>query len=275
MDSLKLKEIIEGLEDASGQEFFEKIVLNLSSVIQTDYVFIAQLDLDKRVSQTIAVAAKGTIVENFEYALKDTPCSDVAENSVCCYPKKIIEFFPQDELLMDMKIEGYIGTPLHDSKGSVNGLVVALSEKELIETEYVITLFKIFSGRISAEMERIVQEKTIVHMLYHDRLTNLHNNVFLEKLLKLDEIHTLLLLDINNFNHINISYGFDIGDELLKIIATILPTLVANSICCRINSDEFVLKFEGVIDVESVIYTIQHYFNLHELKIKNIGLNIS
>ena len=44
---LKLKEIIEGLDNTSGQEFFNRIVLNFSSVVNVEYVFIAKLNYDK------------------------------------------------------------------------------------------------------------------------------------------------------------------------------------------------------------------------------------
>jgi hypothetical protein len=188
MDDLQLKEIIEGLENSSGEEFFNRIVLNLASVIQIEYVFIARLDMRNRLSKTVAVAAKGQIVDNFEYKLQDTPCANVADNSVCCYPNRISYQFPKDELLVQMKIESYLGSPLYDSKGNVLGLMVALGESELKNKELVTTLFHIFSGRISVEMERIEQEKMIQHILYFDTKTELHNSTFLEKNLQSSNI---------------------------------------------------------------------------------------
>ncbi|MBF0266418.1 MAG: hypothetical protein HQL46_14230 [Gammaproteobacteria bacterium] len=56
---LKLKEIIEGLSNSSGQNFFNRIVLNMGSVINADYVFIALLNEKKQTSSTIALYAKG------------------------------------------------------------------------------------------------------------------------------------------------------------------------------------------------------------------------
>ena len=61
----------------------------------------------------------------------------------------------------DMKIEGYVGVPLHDSQGEVIGIIVALHENEINNANFIKTLFELFSGRIAVEMERNVQEKNL------------------------------------------------------------------------------------------------------------------
>ena len=116
---LKLKGIIEALDNSSGQKFFERLVLNLSSTIDVDYVFIARINFKEHISSTIALSAKGKIVDNFIYDLEDTPCKDVSQNTICCYPENITELYPKDQLLINMKIEAYVGTPLQDSYGNV------------------------------------------------------------------------------------------------------------------------------------------------------------
>jgi len=157
-----LKNIIKALKQTSSQDFFNEIVLNLASTFEADYVFIAKVDLENSTSTSVALSAKGKIGENFTYALPDTPCAEVADNSVCVYNEKITQLFPNDQLLIDMKIESYIGAPLYDSKGNILGITVALSETPLKDTKLVTTLFEIFSGRIAVEMERVEQEKALL-----------------------------------------------------------------------------------------------------------------
>lgn len=60
-----------------------------------------------------------------------------------------------------MKIEGYVGVPLHDSQGEVIGIIVALHENEIKNVDFIKTLIELFSGRIAVEMERSVQEKNL------------------------------------------------------------------------------------------------------------------
>ncbi|QOY54539.1 PAS domain S-box protein [Candidatus Sulfurimonas marisnigri] len=165
---LKLKSIIETLKNSSGQQFFERIVLSMASSMDVDYVFIARLDSKKNNSTTIALTAKGKIVDNFSYELKNTPCADVSENSVCCFTQDITKLYPKDQLLIDMNIEAYIGTPLHDSQGNVMGIIVALSERKIENEDSIKTLFEVFSGRIAVEMEREILETS--NRQYKERL---------------------------------------------------------------------------------------------------------
>jgi len=150
----KIRTVIEAVSNTYGDDFFNSITLAFHSIIKADYTFIAILDKEAFVSKTVALVAKGELADNFEYSLTDTPCADVSENSVCYYPNNVCNEFPKDQLLIDMNIAAYIGSPLHDSKQNVMGLIVALYEKPLEDDADVLTLFQIFSGRISAELER-------------------------------------------------------------------------------------------------------------------------
>lgn len=167
-----LTKIIKSLKSSYGTEFFNSLTLQLHQLIGADYTFIARLDKERAVSQTISLAAKGQIGENFEYSLIDTPCADVSDDSVCIFPEKICQLYPSDQLLIDMNIEGYLGTPLHDSNGDVIGLVVALYENTINNSDNVVALFDLFSGRISAEMEREDKEKQLkeFNLLLEDKV---------------------------------------------------------------------------------------------------------
>lgn len=156
-----LRSIIEGVSNNYGKQFFETITLKMHEVIGADFTFIARLDVDAYVSRTIALVAGGEIVDNMEYSLEYTPCANVADNSICLYPKEITSLFPDDQLLIDMGIEGYIGTPLLDSQGNVMGLTVALYKQPIQNPEFTETVFQIFSGRISAEIERMEYEQDL------------------------------------------------------------------------------------------------------------------
>ncbi|PCI62670.1 MAG: histidine kinase [Gammaproteobacteria bacterium] len=159
-----IQEILKSVANSYGNKFFEALVLALDKIIRADYTFIARIDKCRKVSQVIALAAKGNIAEPFEYQLINTPCQEVSNNSVCMYPQGIVNSFPQDQLLINMKIEGYIGSPLHDSKGQVIGLIVALYEQPIVDQEFTLALFQLFSGRISAEFERVDRENELVEL---------------------------------------------------------------------------------------------------------------
>lgn len=154
----QLPSIIRSLSSNYGSAFFNELTIQLNKFIDADYTFIARLDPNKTISKTISIVAKGELIDNFEYALDDTPCADVSVDSVCIYPKNICNLYPNDQLLIDMNIQGYVGAPLHDSHGNVMGLIVALHEKEITNQDTVVTIFELFAGRISAEIERSERE---------------------------------------------------------------------------------------------------------------------
>ena len=169
-----LRNIIEGVSNNYGKAFFDTIALKLHDSIGADFTFIARLDVDAYVSRTISLVAGGELVDNMEYSLTDTPCANVADDSTCLYPNQITHLFPDDQLLIDMGIEGYVGTPLHDSKGKVMGLTVALYKHPIQNIDFVETVFKIFSGRIAAEIERSEHEAELENKV-HERTEHLES----------------------------------------------------------------------------------------------------
>lgn len=156
-----LPEIINSLKSTSGSDFFNALTLQLHRHIGADYIMIARINTLTSTSKTVCLVAKGKLVENFEYSLKNTPCAKVNDNTICIYPQGICQLYPDDQLLVEMKIEGYIGTPLHDSHGNVIGLMVALHQEKIINPDFIVTLFELFSGRISAEFERSDRENEL------------------------------------------------------------------------------------------------------------------
>lgn len=156
-----LSEIIEAVSNTYGNEFLNRITEKLSRVIGADYTFIALFDKEKYESRTVSLVAKGQVVDNFQYSLEGTPCANVYENKICYYPTEVQKHFPNDHLLVEMNIDGYIGTPLINSKKEIMGLIVGLFETEIPNKDEILTLFQIFSGRIAAELERLTYEKKL------------------------------------------------------------------------------------------------------------------
>lgn len=156
-----LSDIIEAVSNTYGNEFLNRLTEKLCRVIGADYTFIGLFDKDNYKSRTVSLVAKGQVVENFDYSLEGTPCANVFENSICFYPSEVQKHFPDDQLLVDMKIDGYIGTPLINSKQEIMGLIVGLFERKIPNKDQILTLFQIFSGRIAAELERLDYERKL------------------------------------------------------------------------------------------------------------------
>ena len=158
-----VKSIVRTLSESRGKDFFNTIVKALTGVIGADFTFIAKLDNDHSNAFTTAVAARGNVIQkNFGYALEGTPCAKVADNDVCIYSDNIQSLFPDDQLLVDMGINAYVGTPLSDPGGNVIGILVALYRKRIADASSIEALFLLFAGLISGELQKQAQSQQLM-----------------------------------------------------------------------------------------------------------------
>lgn len=177
MNDHKVKSIVKSLSNIQSDNFFEEICLALGQAIDADYVFIATIDENKNKASSIAVARKGQIVDNFSYHLQNTPCSEVANESICTHRDNIQQLYPNDQLLVDMDIEGYVGVPLKTGEGKVQAILIALFEGNFANVIEVETLFLLFSGIIERELHKANYVKTIE--LHKHIIENTHEAILI------------------------------------------------------------------------------------------------
>lgn len=116
------------------------------------------------------------------------------------------------------------------------------------------------------------QEERILHMAYHDSLTDLPNAASLHE--KLEEFlggkssgaqqAGLFLLNIDNFKSVNDSWGYSCGDSLLIAIANRLAEqLSAAGMVARIGGDEFAVFIEmvDIVEIDAWAWRILDLFN--------------
>jgi len=106
--------------------------------------------------------------------------------------------------------------------------------------------------------------RTLAHRAHHDPLTGLPNRLLLQDRLQQAlrqagrrQGHlALMLMDLDRFKEINDRLGHDVGDELLRGVATRVRAAVrASDTVCRLGGDEFVVllpQIEAAIDAERV-----------------------
>jgi diguanylate cyclase (GGDEF)-like protein/PAS domain S-box-containing protein len=98
-------------------------------------------------------------------------------------------------------------------------------------------------------------EARIFHLAHHDPLTDLPNRVMFHDRLKqaVAQAHrrgqslAVIFLDLDHFKPINDSLGHDKGDELLKLVASILTHCVRETdTVSRLSGDEFTLVLQDL-----------------------------
>jgi PAS domain S-box-containing protein len=138
----------------SGEDFFESLARFLAEKLDMDYVSIDRLQGDQQFAQTIAIYFEGRWMDNVAYRLNDTPCADVAERGVCCFPRKVHQLFPQDAVLQSMLAESYIGVPLKNSARQTIGLITVIGRRPLEQTKTAEAVLELVALRAAGELER-------------------------------------------------------------------------------------------------------------------------
>ncbi|MEI6567080.1 MAG: PAS domain S-box protein [Verrucomicrobiota bacterium] len=153
-----------GLPGSSG-DFFESLAHYLAITLDMEYVCIDRLIGDGLTAQTVAIYNEGRFESNVQYALKDTPCGEVVDKSVCCYRSGVRHLFPNDPALQDLTAESYIGTTLIDSKGQAIGLIAIIGHQPFHSRTKAESLLKLVAPRAAGELERIEAENALKETL--------------------------------------------------------------------------------------------------------------
>ncbi len=158
----QLRNISAGVSAETGESFFKHLVEHLAKVFNADYAFIGLTDKnDPQQINTLTIYAQGQIKNNFSYSLHGTPCANVMCKHTMAYLHDVQQQFPEDQLLIDMNVESYVGVPLFLGDDDPLGILVVMSSKPLAHIEQIGELLDIFSARASAELERLNAEESV------------------------------------------------------------------------------------------------------------------
>lgn len=92
-------------------------------------------------------------------------------------------------------------------------------------------------------------------LAFIDQLTSIPGRRALESEMKhLGRRYTIAMLDVDHFKKFNDSYGHDTGDDVLKLVASIMAQTGGNAKVYRYGGEEFTVLFKGKTVEESLEY---------------------
>ncbi len=157
-----INNIQEGIAAKTGKKLFETIVLKLSETLNASCIFIGEIfGESKDKIRTITLCENGQIGESIEFEIADTPCKDVFTKKIYSVSNNVEKLYPRHALLKTRQIEGYVGVALFNSHDEPIGVMVSLFTQPIENVSFKEQMLKIFSSRVGAEMERIINEKEI------------------------------------------------------------------------------------------------------------------
>lgn len=282
-----LAEITTTFAPLKGEEYYKSISRYIVETFGFEYAFVGKLNDKHTDVDVISGWAKDKPITTFSYSLKDTPCDNVLSYEYEVYPKDVASKFPNDQMIKSMGIEGYSGIALSDKDQTPIGILVAISTKPFERPSLVEYVLKLYSGFISAEMQRHAVEestKNLKSMAYYDPLTKLPNRLLITDRIsralanqKRDQnIVAICLLDLDGFKNINDTLGHDAGDYVLIEVARRIQNIIRpEDTIARLGGDEFVIvltDLETSEDVGKVLMRILNSVsNIYKFKNKTIN----
>ena len=157
-----LGEIVAGTVDATGEDFFARLVRHLCGALGTRYGWVTEwLPVERRL-RAFAFWTGDRYYGAYEYRVADTPCEPVVDDRRLVHvPERLIELYADDPDIQALGAVSYMGVPLLDTDGSVLGHLAVMDDRPLPADPRAIGIFNVFAGRAAAELRRLVRERAL------------------------------------------------------------------------------------------------------------------
>ncbi len=260
-----------------GEEFFNNIVIKLSEWLNAECVIIGQL-VSENLVEGFPAYVDGQFIKGFTYKLKDTPCDLTSKKGYCVYHDNVIDFFPTAKDLLELNIRGYVGTALYNKEGEPNGILCAMSRKELKLPPQSEAILRIVGARITSEIERIKVQKALeisesnlkkaivtkdrlYSVISHDLRTPFNALIGFSKLLQ-TQFHTLTQEKIKKY----IGIIYEVSGQTYNLLTNLLDWSLTQTNDIKFNPQK--------IEVKTLIDEVTKS-QIHLAEQKNIEFSVS
>lgn len=125
----------------------------LNQIIKSDYLFIATMGDSQQNATTVATLVDGEPSDSLTYNLINSPCESVFDQQACVIPFDVQEIYPDDTMLADLSLEGYVGCPITLDNQQTVAIIVGLFRSALLDADEYKSLFELFSENIANYIE--------------------------------------------------------------------------------------------------------------------------
>jgi PAS domain S-box-containing protein len=155
-----LSTMIKQTSKATGYGYFSVLTELLSKAFGVCTSMVATINPENNTATAIHCWYKTQPIDNMSFALETSPSMNVIKGYPTFYPSNLEEMFPEDLIIRQYGIEGYMGTPIFDASGDVTGLLILMDDKPMEEIPNSRYVLSIFASRAGAELERIKVEES-------------------------------------------------------------------------------------------------------------------
>lgn len=152
-----LQALLTGTSDTVGTDFFKNLAHTLSDVLNTRFVFLAQLNEENsNLLNPLAVWDTNSNEKCGNCSVIGTPCEATIRDGEHFIDSDLQNHFPNDEMIKKLDAESYMGVSMTDHGGSVIGVIVLIDSQPAPawKKDLARAILPVFAARASAEIER-------------------------------------------------------------------------------------------------------------------------
>ena len=256
-----LKELASIEYAQSNEDLFYNVLKIIYHTTKADYAFIGTLNEDSNEIYTDYLLVNGEIQSGISYGLSDTPCADVYNSDMCIFNSGVTNLYPKDQLLVDMEVDAYIGSPIFDSENNPLGILVCLFKTPQRFTNEDKDFLKICSTRVGNEFTRMRYHKNLLDS--ENRLQTIIQNLSVPVVII--DMQTMKFDMFNKAAYISLEYNNKEFNQLS------IP-----DIDCKLNEEEIRGKIEkvrkvGSAEFETTLLTksgrkLEHRISIEKIK---------
>src|SRR4029079_13215970 len=159
---IALRQILEGTATETGEQFFQALVKNLASALNTHGAWVTEYFPESRRLRALAFWMGGQWLKDWEMVINGTPCERVInERCFIHIPDNLLDIYGEDPDVTAVGAASYMGMPLLDVDGKILGHLAVLDLRPMPAEPRAQALFQIFAARAAAELRRMRAEAQV------------------------------------------------------------------------------------------------------------------
>jgi diguanylate cyclase (GGDEF)-like protein len=273
------------LAEQSLDALLVRVADTLGELIPHDTLTIYEADEAEGMLQPVLV-----VRDPYADEIMSSPISFVEGEGITGWAVRHREAVLANQAHNDPRVRNVPGTPVEAeslicvpliARGHVKGALNIYrdgEEKSFTPTEF--EMAKRFGDAAALALDNAEIREGLEHQARTDSLTGLFNHsVFYEQLLhalqEASRTHStvaVLMLDIDDFKHVNDVHGHAVGDELLRFLAEALRICVRpEDVICRLGGEEFAVVMLGCAGEDAIGVAHRIQARLGESEFPGIG----
>ena len=159
---IALRQILEGTATETGEQFFQALVKNLASALNTHGAWVTEYFPESRRLKALAFWMGGQWLKDWEMVINGTPCERVInERCFIHIPDNLLDIYGEDPDVKAVGAASYMGMPLLDIDDKILGHLAVLDLRPMPPQPRAQALFQIFAARAAAELRRMRAEAQV------------------------------------------------------------------------------------------------------------------